>query len=123
MLKSLIKGVYIQWYKQRKRTSAKLHLQYVLYLKIWKFGQIFVVAKGICNQCLLFWLFLWYNRYQIRDMRLKAVIFIIFILLEERQPLQSPVFATPFVYLSVTDLVLLQTIWYGHFPKSVISLG
>ena len=33
MLKSLIKGVYIQWYKQRKRTSAKLHLQYVLYLK------------------------------------------------------------------------------------------
>ena len=56
-------------------------------------------------------------------MRLEAAIFIIFILLEERQPLQSPVFATPFVYLSVTDLVLLQTIWYGHLPKSVISLG
>ena len=43
-------------------------------------------------------------------MRLEAAIFIIFILLEERQPLQSLVFATPFVYLSVTDLVLLQTI-------------
>ena len=38
-------------------------------------------------------------------MRLEAVIFIIFILLEERQPLQSPVFATLFVYLSVTDKV------------------
>ena len=36
-------------------------------------------------------------------MRIEIVIFVIFILLEERQSFQSPVYVTPFVKLSATN--------------------
>lgn len=39
-------------------------------------------------------------------MRLEVIIFVIFMLLEESQSFQSPVYATPFVYLIATDKVI-----------------
>ena len=38
--------------------------------------------------------------------RLEVIIFVIFMLLEESQSFQSPVYATPFVYLIATDKVI-----------------